>query len=357
MEHSYHVQREVVAYYRHIPRVPETFAVNPKLLDDLDEAQFAASFRQYADIMAQMYRDIESRPEAYGMLIVDIHAVNENKEDGNLAKASWRSVKRLGDVMAEVGKLGEIDGDGLRIPTAAFKTALKKVQKVHLILNRMLEFGFVISDYDGEKFNKGAESFVITFPGNALLMLVVQAYARSESFHTDDPHEFYYFDYKRVADRSKLPLDCVATDLAALLHEDNGRLLIALNRCFVDPLKLIPHYKDDSIEYYLKKKRVARFIIDFHTLEVQVILKLKNMDSYMDLVGSLPQSLRQYFERDGCHYCSFQNATEEWCKFRVSWTLDGNKYDTCGFESFHFHNPASENAENMIQLMKLEYGI
>lgn len=357
MEHTYHVQREAVTYYRHIPRVPETFAVNPKLLYDIEETEFVAAFRQFADIMARMYREIEVKPEEYGVLLVDIHLVNENKEDGNLAKASWRSIKRLGDLMAEVGKLGEIDQEGLRIPTAAFKTNLKKTAKIHLILNRMQEFGFVISDYDGEKFTKGVESFVITFPENARLMRVVKAYALADAFHLDDPHELYYFDYKRVADLSQLPEHCVANDLAALLNEDDGQLLIALNSHFVDKLGLNPHYKDDSIEYYLKKKRVARFLIDFHTLKVKVILKLKNMDSYMDLVDSLPQSLRQYFEKGNCRYCGFQQATYEWCKFRVSWMLDDKKLDACGFDCFTFKNPKSDDAESMAQLMKLEYGI
>lgn len=331
--------------------------VNPKLLFNMDETEFVAAFRQYTSIMARMYRDIEAKPEEYGVLIVDIRTVNENKEDGNLVKASWHSLKRLGNVMAEVGRLGEIEQDGLRIPLAAFKTGLKKMVKFHLILNRMREFGFVISDHNGEKFNKDAQSFHVTFPENPHLMRVVKAYALAEAYHPDDPHEFYYFDYKRVANRSRLSKHCVAEDLAAPLNEDNRLLLIALNHSFVDKLRLIHHYKDDSIEYYLKNKRVARCIIDFHTLDTRVILKLKNMDSYIDVVGRLPQSLRRRFEKGNCSHCGFQGATDEKCKFRVSWTLDDRRHDACGFNCFHFTNPGSDNAESLVQLMKLEYGL
>lgn len=357
MEHQYHAQREAATYYQHIPHVPESFAVEPKLLGGVNNAQFVEAFRQYAETMKRMYQDMQARPEAYGVLVVDIHLVNENKEDGNLAKASWRSIKRLGDVMAVIGQLGEVDQDALRIPIARFKSALNKMVKVHLMLKRLADFGFVISDLDGEKFSKGADFFTVTYPETPVLMRVVKAYAIADAFHEDDPHEFYYFDYKRVADRVELPTDCVARDLAALIEEDKGQLLVALNSYFVDRLKLTSHYKDDGIEYYLKKKRVARSIIDFHTLDVQVILKLKEMDRYINLVSSLPHGLRRYFERGGCRYCGFQSATVEHCKFRVSWTLDGDSHDACGFECFNFRNPGRECADSLMQLMLAEYGI
>lgn len=133
-------------------------------------------------------------------------------------------------------------------------------------------------------------------------MRVIKAYAVSEPYHPDDPHEFYYFDYKRVTDRDKLPAQCTARDLAALLDKDKGNLLIGVNLIFVDELGLTAHYKDDSIEYYLKKKRVARFIINFHTLDVVFILKLKEMDRYMNQIEILPSNLRAYFEKGSCNY-------------------------------------------------------
>ncbi len=124
----------------------------------------------------------------------------------------------------------------------------------------------------------------------------MKAYAISEPFHEDDPHEFYYFDYKRLVDREKLCAHRVAIDLEDLLNEESGNLLKDINRNFVEDFGFLPRYKDDSIEYYIKKKRVARFMIDFHTLEVVLILKLKDMDKYIDLIEMLPDDLRIHFD-------------------------------------------------------------
>ena len=357
MEHIYHVQNEVKAYYQHIPHVPDSFPVDRNLLSGMTEVQFFENMHSFIDLMKRLYMDMEVRPEEYGLLIIDINQVNENKADGNLAKASWRSVKRLGDVIGTIGRLGEIDGDSLRVSVKAFKDSTSKIKKVNLLIDRFIDFGFTFSNYNGKTFDKNTDSFLVAYPDKPLLMYVLKSYSISEPFQEDDPHEFYYFNYKRVADKEKLPIRCVSDDLAALLDEDKGKLLVAINNCFVDEFKLIPHYKDDSMEYYIKDKRVARYIIDFHNLETVLILKLKNMDEYIEQIDKLPKNLRMYFENGSCRYCGFQNSTKDFCKFRISWTLEGMKHDACNFACFNFSNPGSKDSKYLTNLIKTEYKI
>lgn len=355
MEHLYHVQHEVTAYYHHIPHVPDDFPVHPECLGRVEPGEFRGAFRELAELMGQLYRDMEEHPESYGVPLIDIREINENKEDGNLAKASWRSVKRLGDVVLAIGSLGVPEADGLRVPIAPYKAALKKMVKSSLILDRLIDFGFVIEEYDGAKFRKDAAFFRLSYPDNPLLPAVLKSYALSAPFHEDDPHEFYYFDYKRVADRGRLPAHAAAHDLAALLDEDHGRLLALLHGHFTDKLGFSARYKDDTLEYYRKKKRIARFLIDFHTGDVKVILKLKDMDAYRSAIESLPPELRSRFEKGNCRFCGFQQSTPDWCKFRLHWTLDGKRQAGCNFDSFNFDNPGSGSAEPFIRLMELEY--
>lgn len=355
MDHLYHVQYEVKAYYQHIPKVPDTILINKELLFGLSNSQFLEQFKSFTDIMSRMYRDMERRPDAYGLPLIDINQVNENKADGNLAKASWRSIKKLGDMVAAIGKHGELRDDTLIIPIPAFKTALAKMNKSNLILNRLVDFGFILSHYDGQKFVKGADAFSISHSNNPLFMKIMKAYALSEPYHPEDPHEFYYFDYKRVADRKALPPHCVASDLAALLGGDTGNAFFAIHKALVEELGLSQQYKDDNLEYFLKGKRVARLMIDFHTLNLEMILKLKDMDRYRDQIEKLPKNLRAAFEYGNCKYCGFQGSTQEYCKFRISWTLDGRKHDTCNFFSFGFRNLRSEDVLYYLNLMRCEY--
>lgn len=357
MENIYHVQNEVQTYYRHISNVPNTFKVDSDLLFGMHEEKFLESFRYFTDLVKQMYMDMEKRPDQYGLLLYDINKENKKKEEGNLAKASWRSVKRLGDVIGNLGRLGEIEGDSLKIPLAPLKKELAKIQKSYLLINRLIDFGFAFTNYEEDKFVKGAEDSSLSYMKYPQLVKVIKAYSVSKPFNDNDPHEFYYFDYKRVADRSKLSEDCVTKDFAALLDSDKEKLLNNINKVFTKDFGFLPHYKDESIEYYLKKKRVARFMVDFHDMNAYLILKIKNMDKYIDYIDKLPAKLRKVFEKGNCSYCGFQNSTREFCKFRISWTLDGKRHDTCNFFSFRFKNPESDYSEYYTSLIGSEYGL
>lgn len=349
---QYYVQYEALAYINHIPQVPKTFTVNPDLLGNLDETQFAQTFAQFANLMKEMYQDLQTRPQAYGMPL-DERAQNMNHELSPVAKAAWRDMKRLGDLIAVIGTLGKIEGDHLNLSATEFKAAVKKIKKCSLLIDRLIDFDFVFHNYDG-KFTK---DFSVSFAKDDKMMHVVKAYALAPAIDEHDHHGFYYFDYKRVADQAKLPEHAFVRDLAALVSEEIGELCMQLHVYFVENMKLSWQYKDDSIEYFHKKKRLARFCIDFHKPDVVVICKLKNMDAYIEHVDALPPTLRKYFENGGCRYCGFQGATQEHCKFRVSWTLDGKKHDACGFGCFNFANPQPQDAQPIAQLMSLEYGL
>ncbi len=229
MEHIYHAQREVTSFYNRIPRVPEEFPAEPSLLSGLTEGEFRLAFARFAGLMKRMYRDMEVRPEAYGLLLDRIEEkVTGRSDHGPANRAGWRSVKRLGDVIAALGGLGEPEGDALRVPLAGFRDAVKKLNKAHLLLDRLIDHGCVIAGYAGGKYEKGAEALRLSFPDCPGLPAALRAYVRAPDFYDDDPHQFYYFDYKRVADRGRLSPRAVAEDMAALLPGDRGRLLTAL---------------------------------------------------------------------------------------------------------------------------------
>ena len=363
MEHTYNVQEQAVKYYRHIPRVPENFPVAADALRGAENDAFAAAFAHFADTMERMYKDIEVLPEAYGMPLTKLGETAPKKSANSVAREAYRAIKRLGDVLRAIGELGEPTDGGLRVEIAAFKAAMSaqkpRLANAHLILDRLTAFGFTFTDYADGDFTKGATAFTVAHPKNPLVMTVLRAYSTAPRFYgatTYDPHEFYYFDYKRVADRDRLPPHIIADDLAAMIPPHLGEAFRAVHRRFVDDFGLTPHYKDDSIEYFLKKKRVARFIIDFGTLETLLILKLKDMDRYINRVSALPPELRRHFEYSRCSHCGFQGATDEFCKFRLLWTLNGTAHEACTHVCFNFASPIAAHVEPLAALMQAEYG-
>ena len=68
MEHIYHVQNEVVAYYKHIPIIPEYVAIDEKLIFDMTESQYIQNLSYFTELMKSIYKDMEVRPIEYGLL-------------------------------------------------------------------------------------------------------------------------------------------------------------------------------------------------------------------------------------------------------------------------------------------------
>ena len=57
MEHVYHVQHEVVSYYKHIPIVPEDVAIEEKLLFDMTESQYIENLSYFTELMKSISKE------------------------------------------------------------------------------------------------------------------------------------------------------------------------------------------------------------------------------------------------------------------------------------------------------------
>lgn len=352
MQPATYAKLEATYYSQRVPRVPDGFRPSPAACMGAEEGEFARAFARFAEILRALYVDMGERPGEYGVPELsrdDPKAARENR-------LTWRAFKRLGEFVGAVGRAGEPSGDALRVPMGDFLAGTKKIAKAAALLERFVDAGFRVSRFTCGKFDKGAEHFEITYAASPLVMRAWKAYAVSAPYCAGDPHEFYYFDYKRVAARDALPADCLARDLGTLAGAARGAHMVALYGALVTGLGLQPHYRDDSLEFFQGKKRLARCIVDFHTLEVRTILKLKEMDRYTELVSALPARLRSAFEGDGCRHCGFQGATEAHCKFRVRWSLDGRSHEACGFGCFEFRDAGEEDVPAMAALMRAEYG-
>jgi len=82
-----------------------------------------------------------------------------------------------------------------------------------------------------------------------------------------------------------------------------------------------------------------------------------NMDSYIAEIEAMPESVKKPFTKNSCNHCNFQGATNEYCKFRKNWTLDGITHDACVFYGFQFDDLDLVFVPVYWRLLELEYGL
>ena len=370
MVYTYHCQRQAESFARSIIPVPDDYPLRNGLPED-----YRSRFKALCDLARGAYTDMAKRPEAYGLMLLDIAEV-----DHNLARDSYRTLHRFVDTLNALCINGEAAGHILTVDVAGFKKTVAKtptVPKYNLILSRLIDLGFAISNFNGNAIDKKAVSFTVEYPGNPALIDTLKTYCDSwseldrfrnnrdlprndmiklnpQEFH----HHFYRLDYKITADLARIPVITWVKEEANYLGYDDG--LKRFNEAFYLESLNYGGIKFDG-EYHYKGKRVARITSSGYTAmgEPNFILsiKLKNMDRYTGVVEALPDSVKAPFTKDSCANCGFQGATSEYCKFRLKWSLDGAAHTGCAFWCFSFTNFDVALAPLYWRLVALEYGL
>ena len=109
-------------------------------------------------------------------------------------------------------------------------------------------------------------------------------------------------------------------------------------------------------DYNYKSKRIARSLQQ-GLGKCSLSLIIKNIDNYIDEIKTMADGIKEPFTRSSCNHCSFQGATDEYCKFRRNWTLDNIPHDACAFYGFQFNDFDIARVPDYWRLLELDYDL
>lgn len=364
---KYHCQHQARSFAEAIIPVPADYPLQAGLPDD-----FPQHFSRLCELAKDIYLDMAKQPGAYGLMLVDI-----NSKDHNLARDGYRTLHRFVDTLSNLSRHGELKDHQLTVNAEAFRQASKSgsgmvsgpVPKYELILARLADFGFVISDFEGKPFGKKVETFMLEYPDYPDMIDTIKAYCECwdalkqnmgsvkiwpKEFH----HHYYRFDYKITADREQIPLTQWVIDEADYMGCSPAQKAFAL-RFYEHSLQYKGVVFDGDYNY--KGKRIARFYRDGYIAidQSRILLhaRLKEMDKYMAELSAMPESIRKLMSKDSCRHCNFQGATDEHCKFRVHWSFDGQPRVGCAHACFYFDDLDTALVPDYWRLLEREYGL
>ncbi|MCL2199043.1 MAG: hypothetical protein FWB80_08985 [Defluviitaleaceae bacterium] len=367
--HQYHCQHEAVMVANSIMPVPVDYPLADGLPDN-----FRTDFAKLCALMKNMYLDMAKQPEAYGLVLTDyaMQRGNSQSKEAGLIRKSRNSVNRLPDTLFRLAQCGEIHNKQLIVSLPTFKEVIKKaegngvspVTKYELILLRLVDFGFVISNFTGKPFAKTLESFTVEYPDSPELINTLKIFCdcwkqtrqsqselkdRSNLSYKGKPILHYYnhmkFDFRFTADQDKIPMqDWIVYELQS---QGCSKETIAFHVAFYEHSLQYKTVKYDG-NYFYKSKRIVTGLDSLS-------LKLSNMDNYMDEIAAMPESIKIHFTKNYCNYCDFQGATSKHCKYRLKWTYNNTAHDGCAFICFSFQDYDTTLVPHYWRLLALEY--
>jgi len=371
MAYKYHCQHEAESMASSIMPVPDKYPLADGLPDD-----FINHFAQLCRLMKDMYLDMAKQPEAYGLVLTDYAlqpAGSQSKETG-LIRKSRLSVNRLPDTLFRLSQSGEVRNHQLIVSLPAFKESIKKtepnivspVTKYELILSRLVDFGFTISDFNGKPFAKTIDSFTVAYPDAPELIDTLKAFCdlwyaykvhqsqlaikfgSSLTVKSKPALHYYYhinFDFRFTADQEKIPMQ------KWIKYE------LQSQGCTKERIEFHVAFYDYSLKYADVQYNGSYFYKSTRIVQVNegFILKLRNPGNYIDEISAMPKVLLDRFVKSYCGYCDFQGATKEHCKYRLHWTYTDTPQTGCAFVCFVFPDNDVTLVPYYWRLLELEY--
>ncbi|MFV0400813.1 MAG: hypothetical protein ACK5LX_09395 [Oscillospiraceae bacterium] len=375
-EYHYHVQRQAEDFAAGILPVPPDYPLKSGLPE-----RFRDDFARLCSLAKSIYLDMAQWPEDYGLMLLEIGETNHN-----LARNSYRTVHRLVDTLNALCLCGEVVNHVLNVNAKRFKATVRgnpAVSKYAHILNKLGDFGFAISDFNGSALSAKAERFTVEYPDDPILVDTLKSYCdywqeldqfrirgKASASRKDSPlrnqliklspqefhHHFYRFDYKVTADLEHIPMQTWLQDEA--LYQGYGEELTAFSDLFFQSVVKYEGMGFDG-EYHCRGKRVARITCtNFTALEkarFALSLKLRKMDRYADYIAVLPEKIKAVFARSNCGYCTSRDGVVQPCKYRLNWTLEGKNHAGCAYACFLFDDFSPEALPHYCKLLELEY--
>ena len=84
--------------------------------------------------------------------------------------------------------------------------------------------------------------------------------------------------------------------------------------------------------------------------KLEIFLKLRNLNLYLDYILTLPENIKKIFMTTTCKYCVPE------CKYRFEWTIEEKTYAACVYKYFSINNFLPGDAKYYAKLIELERG-
>lgn len=361
MEYKYYCQEHAAERKNKIVRIPENTVIKKECLIDIDNVEFVQCFRHLQDIAFNVYEDMIENYTEFG-----ITAKAELKCPINL-------VNGLGDVLYQISLIGELRNGALTVNIEKFRAEVKK-HKYNLILNKLCDNGFVITNHNGKAFIKGAVDFNFSYPDmpdvvNTLKgfgLLISKYMAKVKPSYYMYMHDFFgCFMYRFAEDETtrKYPEPYFMT--IADQYSENGKMSLFWLHDEADKYDYKTTSGFDSVLGFRKGNKSFISLRETKDKKIHIQLFLeKVVRKHMDMIYALPEYLQVPFKEATCVFCGGvaspghgnTPSADGSCKQRFTYDWNNTTIQHCK-RSFEFTDVKYEDLPLVLDLYKTEFVI
>ena len=340
--------------------------VHASYLNRINKAQFWEAFGDLRGIFENYYTEAVKNPSNLSLPVYEIDKyrnMSSEAREGNTALLDFPKTLFAAGLCAKLNK------NALIINISVFKQEFKNIggKKLKEQINRLSDYGFKFSQWNGKSFPSKCETFEIEYPDNKNMLAVLLAVGeRLKKYSQIEPENstglyklerFVFLDPNLYAnDAAELPLKTLE-QMADAVGKPLNDLLFKIAEKFKEygmELRFETAFQKNRF-FNEKSKDTLNHIFYGDYREGRegneclfLRLKLNHPSQYIEKINSLPQNLKESFENVWCNNCF------EKCKLRIVYELDGKEKRACGCFSFNFKNPEIKNLDALMEIYDAE---
>jgi hypothetical protein len=356
MDYKYSCQKKAMEKRDKIIFIPENTIIKKECLAGVDNDAFVKCFRHMQDMAYHVYDDMITNFAEYGIK-------GEINKDGY-----FNLVSCFGDVLYQIALLGELGNGMLAVNINRFKERTKK-HKYNLIINRLRDNGFDVTNHNGKVFIKGEDYFTLSYPDMPEVVNVLKSYALlmegylngvkpSYLFYMTDIYNFANFQYRFVEDEStrEYPNPVFTTEID--LYSENDKKLL----CWLyDEADKFSYTLGTGLATVLDFRKGSKSFLSLtedenKKINTRIILR-KVIDTHMKMLYALPNYLQESFTVSTCSYCNGRKTTEGKCNMRIDYNWYDQPMRGCAYHSSKFPDIKYEDLPLILDLFKVEFNI
>ncbi|MCL2604156.1 MAG: hypothetical protein FWD90_06730 [Defluviitaleaceae bacterium] len=356
MDYIYSCQKKAMEKRGKIVFIPENTTIKKECLVGVDNEAFVKCFRHMQEMVYHVYDDMITHFSEYGIK-------GETNKDGH-----FNLVSCFGDVLYQIALLGELSNGMLVVNINRFKEKTKK-HKYNLIINRLRDNGFDVTNHNGKVFIKGEDYFTLSYPDMPEVVNVLKSYALlmkgylndikpSYLFYMTDIYNFANFQYRFVEDETTRKYSEPVFMTVIDLYSENGKK--SLCRLY-DEAGKFGYTLDAGLSTVLDFKKDSKTFLSLNEdenkkINTRIILR-KVTDKHMKMLYALPDYLQKFFTVSTCSYCDGRKSTDGKCNMRIDYNWHGQPMRGCAYHSFKFNDIKYEDLPLILDLFKMEFNI
>ena len=363
---QYGCQKRTQTLLDHMYPVPEYFKVDPKYLPGLSEVEFIDGFKCLWSVVGDIYRAIIEDPASFGLPCYEPseETVNRGKFDPKNAECG-NSSRRLMEYLGMLCQIGDLQGNKLVVPLGIYVERLKTLKPgvtgvaSHMLINRLIDFGFAFAGFNGKAFDKGMDHFIVSYEDSKNLIPALKGYCTMPAKCRE---KFCACHYDSVAAPDTIPQPVCAFVFSQYFTGRQREFFIRFNErmleegfvCINSPSYpfTLEYFRQEQLPLDKKKPHVVRCFSDNNKLDI--VMKMMDIADYNTYIEKLPGRIKICYKASHCRNC-FGDWRE--CASAKRWTIDGESFADCQWgDGAHISNFDPDDIDTYISIIKMEAG-